>query len=267
MMRAGGTAVSIAKDLGGKVTDRTISRRMKEIRGPKNVSRPRKIPPHDPNGPMLPRPPSIAPRPAPVAARDAPPPSSGELPPSPDAIPEGTDLVTLERWLVTAERMGAAAEKRGDLASLAAAGRLTASLLEAKRKATPIPRADPNEHPDFVAAATKARALLHRYLDQAIQAAMPQPTKEPKETTTWISHAPWTPEQIRNLAAYQAAENVHPFMSGEGRILIPTADGWRETIDGLVVQTWAHAGMLDGSWAEASSASLKRLKPTKEPTT
>jgi hypothetical protein len=69
---------------------------------------------------------------------------------SPDDIPEGTDMDTLDRWLQIAERNGRVANHEGNLPAVAQMGRLSTSLLEAKRKLAPIPTPDPNENPDMV---------------------------------------------------------------------------------------------------------------------
>jgi hypothetical protein len=81
-----------------------------------------------------------------------------------------------------------------------------------------------------------------------------------------IVRAPWTPEQVERLAAWQAAGHVHPFTCGpcrdrdtEARIadgtwptttgpefaLIPTVDGWVcGTCD--YTQDWCFTVMLGG---------------------
>jgi len=65
-----------------------------------------------------------------------------------------------------------------------------------------------------------------------------------------LSHAPWTPEQVKCLEKWQSCAYVHPFTGenppgGEEVRLIPTVDGWVEVIGGPVVQTWAHAFMTE----------------------
>lgn len=144
LMRAGGTADSITSQLGAEgvgASRATIARRMQELRGQVKAARAERMA-------------------APVVVEDE------TLPGSPDAIPEGTDLATLDRWLQTAERMGEAAEADGDLQALAAAGRLSASLLEAKRKATPPSRPDPNENPDLIKLGKQVAERLHKMIDQ-----------------------------------------------------------------------------------------------------
>ncbi len=91
------------------------------------------------------------------------------LPESPDDIPEGTDLDTLDRWLLVAERNGRAAENEGNLQALAQMGRLSASLLEAKRKGAPLPTPDPNEHPDMVRLGAEVAERLLKALDLVVE--------------------------------------------------------------------------------------------------
>lgn len=67
--------------------------------------------------------------------------------------------------------------------------------------------------------------------------------------------APWTPEQVAGLNAYQDCGWVHPFTCACGAALEATEDGWtcngswhfdREEGAFPVVQTWAHAFMVEG---------------------
>ncbi len=71
----------------------------------------------------------------------------------PETIPEGVDLTTVEKWIPRIERAAEAAEARGDLSAMASLMAKLVALLEHKRKATPLPKTDPNEHPDMVALA------------------------------------------------------------------------------------------------------------------
>jgi hypothetical protein len=67
--------------------------------------------------------------------------------------------------------------------------------------------------------------------------------------------APFTPEQVASLNAYQEAGVMHPFtcdneMHGSREfVLVATETGWRcrsRWCD--YYQTWAHAAMADWSW-------------------
>ncbi len=80
-----------------------------------------------------------------AAVKAAPP-----LPASSEDIPEGTDLDTLQHWIDIAKVEGAAARTEGDRQALAQMGRLAASLIVEKRKATVPEPPDPNDAPDMV---------------------------------------------------------------------------------------------------------------------
>lgn len=65
--------------------------------------------------------------------------------------------------------------------------------------------------------------------------------------------APWTPDQVASLSAYQACQYVHPFTgergpNGEEIVLIATSGGWIERSGGPIVQTWAHDFMTNWIW-------------------
>ncbi len=98
-----------------------------------------------------------------AAVRAAPP-----LPDSPEDIPEGTAEDTLDRWLLIAERNGRTAETEGNLQALAQMGRLSTSLLEAKRKSAPLPTVDPNDSPDMVKLAELAATKFEKMIDDAV---------------------------------------------------------------------------------------------------
>ena len=71
----------------------------------------------------------------------------------------------------------------------------------------------------------------------------------PPEKRSTARHAPWTPEQVECLQAFQTSKFVHPFTgesgpNGEETVLIPTTEGWHAEVGGPVVQTWAHDFML-----------------------
>lgn len=90
------------------------------------------------------------------------------LPATPDAVPEGAAESDYDSWLADAKAHADAAQAEGDLEGFGKMGRLTVALLEAKRKATPLPKEDINAHPDMLAAKERARAALHRLVDQAV---------------------------------------------------------------------------------------------------
>lgn len=153
MMGKGGTAKSISKVLLAAGVDgaspATITRRMRELRGKVKAEK--------------------APaQPARSRAPRRPPATEQPLPPTPEAIPEGASLDELNEWLRRAEKMGRAAEEAGDLQGLGAMGRLSASLLEARRKAQPVVKPDPNDDPDMVAMGEQVAAELHKLVDKVV---------------------------------------------------------------------------------------------------
>lgn len=91
------------------------------------------------------------------------------LPESPEAIPEGADESTLEALIELADREGKAAAARGDLDGFGKMGRLSVSLHEAKRKAAPLPKANPNDNPDLVKAKELARARFHKLISHLLR--------------------------------------------------------------------------------------------------
>ncbi len=145
--KTGATAKALAAELaadGEKAPSaRTVSRRMLEERGPRK-NRAKKL--------SAPTPPST---------EGLPP-----LPKSADEIPETADLTTLDFWLARVNQLGEIAHAKGDLAGMGTMGRLATALLEAKRKATPPEKPDPNDSPDMRELADLVRSRLHKLVDQ-----------------------------------------------------------------------------------------------------
>jgi hypothetical protein len=79
--------------------------------------------------------------------------------PPPVAI-EGT-LKQIDEWLAVAKERAEGAAATGNADEHATYMRMVISLLEARRKATPPPKVDPNDSPDMVAAAAKVRKHWH----------------------------------------------------------------------------------------------------------
>ena len=167
LMLRGGTARSIFEALraaGVKgASERTIARRMKEARAGVNATRAKKF------AGTPPRAAAKSTRP-PQRGKQPPPPENAEPLPATEEEIARADPATLDRWLQTATRMGDAAEALGDLDSLAKMGRLSVSLLEAKRKATPPPKEDPNDHPDMIAMGARVADQLHMLIDKIAKA-------------------------------------------------------------------------------------------------
>lgn len=62
--------------------------------------------------------------------------------------------------------------------------------------------------------------------------------------------APWTPEQVTRLNAFQRVGWFHPFTCGMNtghRVLVATPDGW-VCPDCAYTQNWAHAFMVREDW-------------------
>lgn len=158
LMSGGHGADRIAAELGVSVA--TAKRRMREIKGVvtevKGESRQTR------------RAAVRLARPAPTAVPGA---AAGALPDVAESaldgdddsivIPEGSSLEQIDRWLKVAEDEAAAAAGDDDPDNHIKWVRLAASLIEARRKAAPIAKTDPNEQPDMIAAAARARKRLH----------------------------------------------------------------------------------------------------------
>ena len=143
MMARGQSREDIARELG--CSPATAGRRMAAVKGGvpavRNVARPA-LPP--------PRPPAPA--------------AEGELP-DPESVDESTPLEQVDEWLDRATRLAESATDPDDVAKMT---RLATTLLAMKVKHTRVPPPDPNDNPDFIAAAAVARRKLHVRLD-AIQ--------------------------------------------------------------------------------------------------
>ncbi len=86
----------------------------------------------------------------------------------PDVIPDGVDVSTVDRWIPRIEKAAEAAEAAKDFGAMASLLAKLTALLEHKRKATPMPKADPNENPDMIAAKERARKEFHRLIDHSL---------------------------------------------------------------------------------------------------
>lgn len=84
--------------------------------------------------------------------------------------------------------------------------------------------------------------------------------------TETIRYAPWAPEEVDSLNAYQRCDYVHHFTcggrhEGGGPDLIATQDGW--VCPGCDYrQNWAHGGMLSGETVAATDAAMRLRKKT-----
>jgi transposase-like protein len=131
MMRRGLTVEEIAKHFGvAKSTAHSRVQAMKQGTGPR---------------PVTPAAPASVPRVDEV----------------PDVPPDDAPLELVNKWIAKVEAAAEAAESEGDLKTFATIAAKLVTLLEHRRKAAPPPVADPNEHPDMVEAAKRARKRLH----------------------------------------------------------------------------------------------------------
>lgn len=129
----GESAQVISTALGGALSTATIERRQRELRG---GASPKGVPPAS----------------AALEGADV-----------PEEVPEGTPLVMIDRWIARVEKGAAAAEAQGNLPALSSLAMRAASLAEARRRAMPLPKVDPNENPDMKAlAAWGEKELLKR---------------------------------------------------------------------------------------------------------
>ena len=74
-------------------------------------------------------------------------------------------VAEIDGWLKEAKEHAANAAAEGDVDTHVKYVRLAATLIEARRKAAPVPKPDPNDSPDMVAAAKAARKRWHVLLD------------------------------------------------------------------------------------------------------
>lgn len=159
-MSRGESAEEIAKAFKGAVAPRTIRRRMQEIKT-KGVppSAIVEVPPT-----RMARAPSGAAAPAAVESAAEPETGAAE---SDDMQP--ANPADAEKLRVRLERLLVRAEAEGNLGAVSTLSARLISVLEHQRKNAPLPKVDPNESPDMVAAARRAREALHRLIDSAVE--------------------------------------------------------------------------------------------------
>jgi hypothetical protein len=139
MMARGCSADAIGRTLG--VSRTTAHRRMQELKGGVPAAREAKR-----------------------QAAPAPEPSETEIP---DELPDGVDLATVDKWIPLVEKAAREAYDEKNHAAFAALTARLVTLLEHKRKATPLPKMDPNDHVDMVAAAERVRKRWHELIEGA----------------------------------------------------------------------------------------------------
>lgn len=143
-------AATIHAALGGVISVPTIERRQRELRNP-TASKAKSNP-------------APAPKPEPEA------PDPVDVP---ETIPETATLDTIDRWIKRVEDGARKAEEQGNLAALGSLAMRAASLVEARRKAAPLPKPDPNENPDMKALAAEVEKRLFKLVDDLFAPANP----------------------------------------------------------------------------------------------
>lgn len=144
----GESAETIFQAIGKVISVPTISRRQRELRG---RTGPDRIDATEGN-----RRPSADGRAAPASAPEEP------APTVPDEIPDATPLEDLTRWIAIVDRGMTKAELDGNLAALASLAQKGAALAALRHKSAPLPKADPNENPDYKALAAQGRERLRK---------------------------------------------------------------------------------------------------------
>ena len=114
----GETAATIHAAIGGAISKPTIARRMLELRG--------KVPAPRPQAQTL------------TNTHDV-----------PDDIPENTPLEDINRWLAKLNDVAEKAAVNENWAVVTSIGGKVATLMSLKHKHTPLPKADPNDDPDY----------------------------------------------------------------------------------------------------------------------
>jgi len=141
MLVRGMSANDIARDLGISLT--TAKRRVAELKGKVPAEKTARL----------------------AAAKAAPPsapsPPSDDVPISEEEIPAGATVEQIDKWLKVAEEKANNASALEDPDAHLSYLRIVLALIEARRKATPIPKPDPNDNPDMVEAAALVRERWH----------------------------------------------------------------------------------------------------------
>jgi len=84
----------------------------------------------------------------------------------PEEIPADAPMDVLRRWLVRVEKGAVKAEEAENWPALSSLAMRAASISEAIRKATPLPKPDPNENPDMRALADQVKKRLFALVDE-----------------------------------------------------------------------------------------------------
>src|SRR5690348_17046017 len=158
------TSAEIAHTL--RISPATAKRRLRELKG---------------KDPRPGRAFAVKPRPP---ARQEPAPPAPPAESSPDLLNEDEPSVELplefspdstlqeiDKWLKVAKERAEAAAADDNPKAHAEYMRMIITLIEARRKAAPPPKVDPNDHPDMVAAAANVRKRWHNLADMLAHTA------------------------------------------------------------------------------------------------
>lgn len=104
-----------------------------------------------------------------AARAPAPADSSSEDLPEGEVALDGASVAQLDRWIRQAEVAIDKAEAAGDLGLMSNLLRTADSLAKTRAKVAPVTPPDPNAHPDMIAAAKRAREMLHKLVDSAVE--------------------------------------------------------------------------------------------------
>ena len=98
--------------------------------------------------------------------------------------------------------------------------------------------------------------------------------QEPVVITEPLVRAPFTPEQVDSMNAYQASGAFHPFTCPDHYIrqgdridhvsLRATESGWTCSEACGYTQDWVHAWVADGSWRQARAVAEQYFPPPAE---
>lgn len=103
----------------------------------------------------------------PVVVHPAPPaPGADTLPEVPNDIPAGADVALVDRWIKLVEDAAQDARNVDNMTAFASLTAKLVSLLEHRRKVTPIPKDDPNDNPDMIALGEQVWQRLQKALDE-----------------------------------------------------------------------------------------------------
>lgn len=151
MGKSGASAAAIARELGGVVSESTVKRRLREVRGPQR-------------SPRIDRKPSSSTKPKRKTKTSKPSAPSLEV----GGVEDLDAMADLDALLREIDDLGSEAKEVENVAQLAAAKRLKLQAIALREKLRPPPPPDPEELPSFVATANRCRAKLHEMVQREL---------------------------------------------------------------------------------------------------